>query len=629
MNKAKKIIVFLLCIIEVLCVHLTYKAFKNKPVIIDDIKYSDNIVNKKIYGIFVEKSSYSSESDKYEVYNGTTWPGSGYEFNSDKSICTDEEGNTISNALTYSNGTITLNATTSAYCYIYFDLIKPDITVVLQNYNEIHNTKSLNCTTGETNSPISSYYNTKYQALVFNDVKSTATNCTLTSSNTDLSSTKTTLRDTITGLITSGNIYEHQTAGVTDWALEYLPNESYGDYSNAAKLEYTGYNLVSEFYRTGSFSPSYTSSSSGSVAPPDVSLSWDSTNKYWVSDLTQSSLTTSRTYYYIFNVTEAGYYQVCYKKESGGSSNSLRLYKGTTNMYSSNYLTASSTSEVCVLYDALTTSDNIIIGHYTPSTNPAKLDIYIKKGAEVTTNVGYRYEGKKPSNYIWFNNEMWRIIGVIPTCTSSGCNTSENLVKIIRAQSIGGLNWHTSSNNTWNDTKSLYQVLNSFYLTKGNATGNSICKGTEAADCDYTVKGIGETSYYGSMIKNVYWNTGPGINGDKAVNTYEKERLIQSVEGKIGLMNASDYGYASITHNIALSSTYNTDKNWLYGQGYEWTITPNSTYSNYAFMVDASGTCSGVSTSTSRVVRPALYLNSSVYVVSGDGSEANPYQISM
>ena len=80
MNKAKKIIVFLLCIIEVLCVHLTYKAFKNKPVIIDDIKYSDNVVNKKMYGIFVEKSSYSSEQDKYEVYNGTTWP-SGYELN--------------------------------------------------------------------------------------------------------------------------------------------------------------------------------------------------------------------------------------------------------------------------------------------------------------------------------------------------------------------------------------------------------------------------------------------------------------------------------------------------------------------------------------------------------------------
>jgi hypothetical protein len=440
----------------------------NKPVMLDDIKFSDNVVNKKMYGIFVEKSSYSNESDKYEVYNGTTWPGSGYEFNSDKSTCTDEEGNTISNALTYSNGTITLNATTSAYCYIYFDLIKPDITVVLQNYNEIHNTKSLNCTTGETNSPISSYYNTKYQALVFNDVKSTATNCTLASSNSTIDSTT---------------------------------------LSNLSSYPYYLKNKV-------------------------ISVAVDETSET-----------------------------------------------------------------------------------VTNSTN-------------VTLNAGYRYEGTNPNNYIWFNNEMWRIIGVIPTCKTSGCTTKEDLVKIIREEISVALDWHTTSiSNVWNSNYSLYKVLNLYYLTRGNATGESICVGTVASDCDYRVKGISQ--YYRNMIENVFWNVGICSQNDTTSVIYASEILTQDVEGKVGLMNASDYGYASITRINALSSygTY-AGSNWLYGKGYEWIINSSSDYNVLHLRVNGNVT-KGAGNNAGYYTRPVVYLKSSVYVVSGDGTESNPYQIAI
>ena len=357
----------------------------------------------------------------------------------------------------------------------------PDITIYASGYNATHNTKSVSCTTGET--PVSgttnAYFNTKYQALVFNNTNNKATNCTLTSSNTDLSTTKNTLKDTITGLITSGNIYEHQTGGVTDWVLE--------------------------------------------------------------------------------NVTDSG-------TNSNGD----------------------------------------------------------------TVTAGYRYEGKKPNNYIWFNNEMWRIIGVIPTCTASGCTTKEDLVKIIRAESIGGLKWHTSSpNKIWSDQYSLYQVLNSYYLTKGNATGMSICTGTAAADCDYRVKGI--DTYYRNMIKDVYWNTGAGLQSKTATITYGKEILTQNVGGKIGIMNASDYGYATTTHTAALSSygSY-ASTNWLYGQGDEWTITPYSSSSYSALYVYNNGYVSNNNAdSNGYAVRPSLYLDSSVYVVSGDGTESTPYQIAM
>ena len=36
---------------------------------------------------------------------------------------------------------------------------------------------------------------------------------------------------------------------------------------------------------------------------------------------------------------------------------------------------------------------------------------------KVINENGYRYEGKNPNNYIWFNNEYWRIIGVFDSAT--------------------------------------------------------------------------------------------------------------------------------------------------------------------------------------------------------------------
>ena len=78
--------------------------------------------------------------------------------------------------------------------------------------------------------------------------------------------------------------------------------------------------------------------------------------------------------------------------------------------------------------------------------------------------VGGQYEGKNPNNYIWFNNELWRIIGVFDE--SSHGQSGQNLVKIIRNESIGGLVWDKSSTNDWS-TSSLKILLNENYY---NAT---------------------------------------------------------------------------------------------------------------------------------------------------------------
>ena len=77
-----------------------------------------------------------------------------------------------------------------------------------------------------------------------------------------------------------------------------------------------------------------------------------------------------------------------------------------------------------------------------------------------TINTGYRYEGKDPNNYISFNGELWRIIGVFDDATHGVTGT--NLVKIMRAEPIGSYVWDKNDTNDWPNS-SMYHLLNDYY----------------------------------------------------------------------------------------------------------------------------------------------------------------------
>ena len=250
-------------------------------------------------------------------------------------------------------------------------------------------------------------------------------------------------------------------------------------------------------------------------------------------------------------------------------------------------------------------------------------------------DAGFRYEGQDPNNYIWFNNELWRIIGVIPTKVDSS-GTTENLVKIIRNESIGGLAYDAKSSSSgstgaWG-SNTLYSLLNEYYFGKKDGTNTTGCYGnstTAKAKCDYTEIGINGADYYGSMIKKVYWNTGASAKDASASEVYETEKAIQTVYNYVGLMSASDYGYAtSVSHSIYLSSCDDesyTLNNWLYGQGYEWTSIQYSSRANSALCVDNIGAVDYNTAFYGFAARPVLYLGADVYVSSGDGSKAAPF----
>ena len=97
-----------------------------------------------------------------------------------------------------------------------------------------------------------------------------------------------------------------------------------------------------------------------------------------------------------------------------------------------------------------------------------------------------------------------------------------------------------------------------------------------------------------------------------------------------GLMYASDFGYAisGYTGNLSYSSANSQMvNNWLFGQGYEWTMTAYS--SSYPVCVTYYGGLFNYGAYYGYAVRPVLYLQSNVNKLSGDGSIASPYTLGM
>jgi len=250
------------------------------------------------------------------------------------------------------------------------------------------------------------------------------------------------------------------------------------------------------------------------------------------------------------------------------------------------------------------------------------------------SDYGVRYKGNNPNNYIWYNKELYRIIGKTPVCTAVNtdgtCKTWNNngLVKIIRNDSIGGLvyNADTTSSSTWVGSTIQENLNNCFLDHRNNSDCAAYCYSyysgsyKPVAKCEYTQNGIASSGdYYNMIYDGVYWNI--GVSGSTSITgktQYDKEKTSQtSTTLKIGLMYASDYVYA-------MNNGYKN--NWLFTKGYEWTMTAYS--SSYPVNVNNYGGLLGnLSAYYGYAVRPVLYLKSNVYVISGDGSEGNPYKI--
>ena len=287
--------------------------------------------------------------------------------------------------------------------------------------------------------------------------------------------------------------------------------------------------------------------------------------------------------------------------------------------------------------------------NYTTKTTKTYLSDYIKSLAgttqgtgQVVNENGYRYEGKNPNNYIYFNNELWRIIGVFDS--SSHGKTGEYLTKIIRNDSLGGYAWDKSNKNNW-ATSSLYNLLNTNYYNATDGTSGDNCyqySDVITGSCDYTE--IGLQSEYRNMVENVTWYLG---GKDSASYTsevfYAGERDSTSVysgntastTGYIGLMYASDYGYSVLSSSCVRTTnlgSYNTSvcggSSWLIRVGTEWTVIHRTSISKNSFFVSDTANLNGnLNAYYGYAIRPVLYLKSNVQKINGTGTIASPYKI--
>ena len=226
----------------------------------------------------------------------------------------------------------------------------------------------------------------------------------------------------------------------------------------------------------------------------------------------------------------------------------------------------------------------------------------------------YRYIGANPNNYVSFNNELWRIIGVFTVEDEDG--NKEQRMKIIRDESIGNMAWDSNNVNNW-QTASLNTYLNGGYY-------NSLS--SEAQDM------IRNTKYYlgGSHV-------GSGMDAE---SFYSIERGIEvysgnpvSWIGKIGLMYPSDYvyTYGMGVDNQCYSYPYNCsilapESGYLYNGSIEWLITPSSE-SRFIFYLSrgANIAADNIAIIDLARFRPTLYLSSNVCITKGSGTSSDPY----
>ena len=253
-------------------------------------------------------------------------------------------------------------------------------------------------------------------------------------------------------------------------------------------------------------------------------------------------------------------------------------------------------------------------GLYT-ITHPADSTLQIGNDKDITE---YRYRGANPKNYVTFNGEMWRIIGVFPT--DDGTGKIENRIKLIRNESIGNKYWDESQTNDWVRPSTLNAELNGTYLNRLDSIAQSM---------------IGNTKYYlggyntANIQKDVMYQYERKIK-NTTNNEFYYGTNSNSWVGKLALMYASDYGYATsdeCTQTLLYySNTTCKNNNWLLNSKEEWLLPPNASKSNYAFIVRSTEEVNSIYVmGATNVVRPVLYLKPDVKIIVGHGTSTDPY----
>ena len=273
----------------------------------------------------------------------------------------------------------------------------------------------------------------------------------------------------------------------------------------------------------------------------------------------------------------------------------------------------------------------------------------------------YRYSGANPNNYVCFGtnttpcptDNLYRIIGVFGDKvklikydyansnllgTDGDYNSSATPNADYYKGSLTTVNtysWNYKNNtsinsgngsNTWSTSLLNKTNLNTNFITNiGTEWANKIATTTWKVGgntLDNISKVVPATAYQNEIVNPVTTNT-----TDNATE----------YPAKIGLMYASDYGFAAdpsawtttlYDYDGSVNGSTISSLNWMHMGGYtEWPISRSSSYAYGVFDVGSPGYVGTSNASNAYVVRPSFNLESSVTYVSGDGTASSPIRI--
>ena len=265
------------------------------------------------------------------------------------------------------------------------------------------------------------------------------------------------------------------------------------------------------------------------------------------------------------------------------------------------------------------------------STNPDEL--------YTDDNDNIRYYGAEPNNYVYYNCtnvnnqtsstcELWRIMGII-----------DGKVKIIKDEALtpvttdNGVTIGTSSGFYWNKVQQSGKNYNNWE----DSTLQTYLNGTYYNSLNSTYRNmISPSTYYlgGSTTSNYRTLTASGYYNAERDSSQVYSGNPGSTTQNIGLMYPSDYGYAA-GESCLSAALYNYDSSCQYTDYLsigktEWLQAPLASHSTYAAALGSTGRVYGggrLVARSSNAVRPVLYLNTSVQITDGIGSQSNPFKL--
>ena len=396
------------------------------------------------------------------------------------------------------------------------------------------------------------------------------------------------------------------------------------------------YNFYSDSYVYPVINKVKTTATSNSItAVVTATKGTNNISKYYYSIDGGNTYNESTSNSYTFsNLVEGNYYKITIKVMDGN------------NKYSNVYVTNAQTISVITL-------SNYVISQYTGKQGENGLYYHNSTLTNGAGDNSYRYAGANPNNFVCFGSttspcptdNLYRIIGVF------GDNyhgvSGKQLVKLIKYDyntkaQLGENGAYEESNTPSNyDVDETYKgsqtTLDTYSWNNDTFTNTWSESDLNKVNLNTNfIKNIGTT--WASKIATTTWKVGGhetmtimyGVPATAYQYEVGSSASSTTYEAKIGLMYASDYGFAkspSAWTTILNNYGENDTVNWMYMGMNEWTISRDVSSSDEVFITFNYGGV-GLDLLTRDIgVRVSFSLNSSVNYVSGSGTMNDPIMI--